>query len=44
MINKKILFFGASSLASEHLVHDLSKKNTICNISRNKISGLKIFI
>ena len=41
MINKKILFFGATSLASEHLVHDLSKKNNIYNISRNKISGLK---
>ena len=41
MKNKKILFFGATSLASEHLVHDLSKKNTVYNISRSKISELK---
>lgn len=45
MINKKIIFFGASSLASEHLVYDLSKKNKIYNISRNKINGLNnIFV
>jgi len=41
MINKNILFFGGTSLASEYLIYDLSKKNNIYNISRNKIIGLK---